>query len=97
MSSTSEEVSPKWIQRPDSPAEAASTSTNAAMSWSVTCSRSFTASTVNVAPRIASSSLAVGPPSPSREGNSSQAATSTRRQVSMRAPSVHRAPSSGRV
>ena len=32
VSSTSEEVSPKWIQRPASPAEAASTSTNAAMS-----------------------------------------------------------------
>ena len=56
MSSTSEEVRPKWIQRPASPAEDASTSTNAAMSWSVVRSRSFTAATVNVAARIASSS-----------------------------------------
>ena len=63
VSSTSEEVSPKWIQRPASPAEAASTSTNAATSWSVTRSRSSTASTVNVAARIASSSASVGPPS----------------------------------
>ena len=45
VSSTSEEVRPKWIQRPASPAEAASTSTNAATSWSVTRSRSLTAST----------------------------------------------------
>ena len=43
VSSTSEEVSPKWIQRPAWPAERASTSTNAAMSWSVTFSRSWTA------------------------------------------------------
>ena len=56
VSSTSEDVRPKWIQRPAGPAEAASTSTNAATSWSVTCSRSLTASTVNVAPRIASRS-----------------------------------------
>ena len=51
VSSTSEEVSPKWIQRPAGPADAASTSTNAATSWSVTRSRSCTASTVNVARR----------------------------------------------
>ena len=56
VSSTSDEVSPKWIQRPAGPADAPSTSTNAATSWSVTASRSFTASTVNVAPRIASRS-----------------------------------------
>jgi hypothetical protein len=43
---------------PAPPAEAASTSTNAATSWSVTCSRSCTASTVNDAARIASSSAA---------------------------------------
>ena len=61
VSRTSEEVRPKWIQRPAGPAEAASTSTNAAMSWSVTFSRSLTASTVNVAARIASSSSSVGP------------------------------------
>ncbi len=98
VSSTSEEVNPKWIQRPASPALADSTSTNAATSWSVVRSRSLTASTVNVAARIASSSAAVGPsPSPSSAGSSSQAATSTRRHVSMRASSVHRAPSSGRV
>ena len=56
MSSTSLEVSPWWIQRPAGPAEADSTSTNAAVSWSVTFSRSLIASTVNVADRIASSS-----------------------------------------
>ena len=56
VSSTSEEVNPKWIQRPASPAEEASTSTNAAMSWSVSSSRSLTACTVNVALRIASRS-----------------------------------------
>ena len=61
VSSTSDEVRPKWIQRPAGPAEAASTSTNAATSWSVTRSRSAMASTVNVAPRIASSSSGVGP------------------------------------
>ena len=36
VSSTSEEVSPKWIQRPASPTDAGTTSTNAATSWSVT-------------------------------------------------------------
>ena len=53
VSSTSEEVRPKWIQRPASPAEAASTSTKAATSWSVIRSRSWTASTVKVASRTA--------------------------------------------
>ena len=57
MSSTSLEVSPWWIQRPAGPAEADSTSTNAAVSWSVTFSRSSISSTVNVAARIASSSV----------------------------------------
>ena len=91
MSSTSEEVSPKWIQRPAGPADAASTSTNAATSWSVTASRSFTASTVKVALRIASRSAAVGPSS------AAAAATSTSRQALIRASSVQIAPSSGRV
>ena len=91
VSSTSELVRPKWIQRPAGPADSASTSTNAAMSWSVVFSRSLTASTVNVAARIASRSSVVGP------CISSQAATSTRRQDSMRAWSVQTAPISGRV
>jgi hypothetical protein len=91
VSSTSEEVRPKWIQRPAGPALALSTSTNAATSWSVTRSRSLTASTVNVAARIAPSSSPVGP------GISSQAATSTRRHASMRASSVHSAPICSRV
>ena len=73
MSSTSLAVRPWWIQRPAGPADAASTSTNAAVSWSVTSSRSAIACTVNVAARIASSSAAVGP------GISSHAATSTSR------------------
>ena len=38
---------PKWIQRPGSPIDVATTSTKAATSWRVTRSRSFTASTVN--------------------------------------------------
>ena len=68
------------------------------MAATVTRSRSSTASTVNVAARIASSSACVGPsPSPSSAGSSSQAATSTSRQLSMRASSLHRRPSSGRV
>ena len=46
---------------PPRPADAPSTSTNAATSWSVTRSRSFTASTVNVAVRIACRSASVGP------------------------------------
>ncbi len=91
MSSTSLDVSPKWIQRPASPADALRTSTNAATSWSVTASRSCTARTVNVAARIRPSSSSVGP------SIASQAATSTRRQASIRASSVHRAPISGRV
>ena len=91
MSSTSLEVSPKWIQRPASPAEAASTSTNAATSWSVTFSRCLTASTVKVAPRIASRSAFDGPSS------AIAAATSTSRQASILAWSVHSSPSSGRV
>jgi hypothetical protein len=92
VSSTSLEVRPKWIQRPAcGPALALSTSTNAATSWSVTRSRSCTASTVNVAARIASRSAAVGP------AISSQAATSTFRHASIRASSVQRAPISGRV
>ena len=91
MSRTSELVSPKWIHRPGGPADSASTSTNAAMSWSVTRSRSLTASTVNVAERMASRSASVGP------AISSQAATSTRRHASMRAWSVQTAPISGRV
>ena len=61
------------------------------MSWSVTRSRSATASTVKLAARIASRSAALGP------SISSQAATSTARQYSIRAASVHRAPISGRV
>ena len=91
VSSTSEEVSPKWIQRPPGPALAWRTSTKAATSWSVTRSRSLTASTVKVAPRIASRSASVGP------SISSLAATSTRRHASMRASSVQMAPSAGRV
>ena len=91
MSRTSELVSPKWIQRPAGPALAESTSTKAATSWSVISSRRWTASTVNVAARIASRSDAVGP------SISSQAATSTRRHASIRASSVQIAPSSGRV
>jgi hypothetical protein len=86
-----DDVSPKWIHRPGGPTLALSTSTNAATSWSVTRSRSFTASTVNVAPRMASRSAALGP------GISSHAATSTWRQASMRASSVQSAPISGRV
>jgi hypothetical protein len=91
VSSTSLEVRPKWIQRPASPAEALSTSTNAATSWSVIASRSCTASTVKVAARIAARSASLGP------SMTSQAATSTRRHASMRAASVQRAPISGRV
>ena len=91
VSRTSELVSPKWIQRPAGPALAESTSTKAATSWSVISSRRWTASTVNVAARIASRSDAVGP------SISSQAATSTRRHASIRASSVQIAPSSGRV
>ena len=91
MSRTSEDVSPKWIQRPPGPALSCSTSTKAATSWSVTRSRSCTASTVNVAWRIASRSAPLGP------SISSQAATSTRRHASMRASSVQIAPSAGRV
>ena len=91
MSSTSLEVSPWWIQRPAGPAEADSTSTNAAVSWSVTFSRSAIACTVNVAARIASSSRAVGPES------SSAAATSTSRIASKCASSDHTSASSGRV
>ena len=82
MSSTSDDVSPKWIQRPAGPADEASTSTKAATSWSVTASRSFTASTVKVAFWIASRSAAVGPSS------ASAAATSTSRQAVIRASSV---------
>ena len=67
------------------------TSTKAATSWSVTASRSLTASTVKVAPRIASRSSSVGPSS------ASAAATSTSRQAVIRASSVQMAPSSGRV
>ena len=91
VSRTSDEVRPKWIQRPPGPALSCSTSTKAATSWSVTRSRSWTASTVNVAARIASRSCGVGP------SISSQAATSTRRHASMRASSVQIAPISGRV
>jgi hypothetical protein len=91
VSSTSDEVSPKWIQRPASPADSLKTSTNAATSWSVIFSRSCAASTVNVAARIASSSAGVGP------SISSQAATSTCRHASIRAWSVQTAPISGRV
>ena len=72
-------------------ASALRTSTKAATSWSVTASRSRTASTVNRAARIASSSSSVGP------SIASQAATSTRRQASIRASSVQRLPISGRV
>ena len=61
VSSTSDEVRPKWIQRPAGPADPLRTSTKAATSWSVTASRSFTASTVKVAPRIASRSASGGP------------------------------------
>ena len=91
MSSTSLEVRPKCSQRPAGPALAPSTSTKAATSWSVTASRSWTAATVNVAARMASRSASVGPSS------SSAQATSTRRQASMRASSVHSRPSSSRV
>jgi hypothetical protein len=91
VSSTSEEVRPKWIQRPEGPALRLRTSTKAATSWSVTRSRSLTACTVNVAARIARRSPSVGPDS------SSAAATSTRRQASMRASSVHSAPIASRV
>ena len=68
VSSTSEEVRPKWIQRPAGPAEAPSTSTKAATSWSVTLSRSLTASTVNVAARIAVELLLGARPSSQRLG-----------------------------
>ena len=91
MSTTSELVSPKWIHRPAGPADSARASTKAAGSWSVTASRARMASSVNVAPRIASSSSGVGPSS------SSAAATSTRRIASKRASSVQTRPSSGRV
>ena len=36
VSSTSEDVRPKWIQRPSGPIDSATTSTNAATSWRVT-------------------------------------------------------------
>ncbi len=91
VSSTSEEVRPKWIQRPAGPALSLRTSTKAATSWSVIRSRSCTASTVKVAARMASRSSGVGP------SISSQAATSTCRQASILASSVQRAPISGRV
>ena len=91
VSRTSLEVSPWWIQRPAGPALSASTSTKAATSWSVTRSRSATASTVKVAARIASRSSGVGP------AISSQAATSTWRIASKRAWSDHTSASSGRV
>ena len=84
-------MSPKWIHRPAGPALSLSTSTKAATSWSVTCSRSATAFTVKVALRIAPRSWSVGPSS------SSAAATSTCRHVSIRAWSVHSAPMAGRV
>jgi hypothetical protein len=91
VSRTSDDVRPKWIQRPASPADSDRTSTKAATSWSVIFSRSWAASTVKVAARIASSSAAVGP------SISSHAATSTCRHASIRDPSVQTAPISGRV
>ena len=65
MSSTSEEVSPKWIHvRPRRPSRPARRRTRPRRGRSLR-SRSFTASTVNVAARIACSSASLGPCSPS--------------------------------
>jgi hypothetical protein len=95
VSSTSDEVSPWCTQRPASPTDPATTSTNAATSWSVTFSRSFTASTVNEArSRISAASSDDTTPSCS---SASIAASSTSSQVSSFRCSDQTAPISGRV
>ena len=95
MSSTSDEVRPWWTQRPASPTEPATTSTNAATSWSVTFSRSLTSSTVKEARSriVAASSSGTTPCSES----ASTTASSTCSQVSNLRRSDQTAPISGRV
>ena len=93
VSSTSLEVSPKWIQRPSSPIEAATTSTNAATSWRVTASRSRTASTVNDARcRQAAASAAGTVPSAPR---ASTARSSISSQFAIRVASDQMSATSG--
>ena len=95
MSSTSDEVSPWWTQRPASPTEPATTSTKAATSWSVTFSRSLTASTVNEArSRIAAASSSGTTPC---SESTSTTASSTWSHVSNLRRSDQTAPISGRV
>ena len=80
---------------PASPTDSATTSTNAATSWSVTFSRSLTASTVKVArSRIAAASSAGTTP---RSASASITASSTSSQVSSLRCSDQTAPISGRV
>ena len=95
MSSTSEDVSPWWTQRPSSPIEAATTSTNAATSWSVICSRSLTASTVKLARSRTTAASAAGTAPAS--ASASTTASSTASQPSSFACSDQTAPMSGRV
>lgn len=80
---------------PGSPTEAATTSTKAATSWSVTFSRSSTASTVNAAFARASAA-ASGGTAPSA-AQASVAASSTSSQLCSFASGVQTAPISGRV
>ena len=93
VSSTSLDVIPKWIQRPSSPIDAATTSTNAATSCRVTASRSRTASTVNDARsrHAAASAAGIAPSS----AHASTASSSISSQFAIRASSDQMAATSG--
>ena len=90
VSRTSEDVRPKWIQRPSSPIDSATTSTNAATSWLVTRSRSLTASTVNAARSRQASAASAG--TFPAAAHASVAASSTSSQPRMRRSSLQTAP-----
>ena len=95
VSRTSEEVSPKWTQRPSGPIDAATTSTNAAMSWCVMRSRSSTSSTVNAA-RSRTAAASWGGMRPS-SAQASTARISISSQFAIRASSDQTAAISGRL
>ena len=99
VSTTSDDVSPKWIHEPaGGPMRSCTTSTNAATSWSVVRSRSATAatkasSTTGARSRHATASAAGTMP---RTACASVASSSTSSQRRKRVVSLHTATISGR-
>ena len=95
MSTTSDDVSPRWMNRESAPTASSSWARKATTSWRVVASSSsIRRASIRAARRIRSTaSLGIRP----RRAYTSQTASSTWSQAAYLAAGLHRAPISSRV